>query len=147
MELVDIIGYEGLYKINRAGQVWSERKQKFMKYSLTKGYYIVNLNKEGKKKTLKVHRLICLQFLPNPNNLPQVDHIDRNTQNNSLDNLRWVSHRGNCCNKTIQPRSGEKNIRIVASAFEVRVRIGNQVHCKNFKTIEEAIAHRDLFEI
>jgi hypothetical protein len=45
------------------------------------------------------HRLIALQFIANPNNLPQVDHIDRNKQNNHLENLRWVSLSENCKNK------------------------------------------------
>jgi hypothetical protein len=46
------------------------------------------------------HRIIAQQFIPNPNNLPEIDHIDRNRQNNHLENLRWVSRRENCKNRT-----------------------------------------------
>jgi hypothetical protein len=147
LELVDITGYEGLYKINRSGQVWGVKRQHFMKpYFNKEGYATFHLTKEGKAKLLRLHRLLAIQFLPNPDNLLEVDHIDRIKSHNNLDNLRWVSHRGNCCNRTYQPISGEQHITIVdrASPYAVRVRIGNQVHRKFFKTMEEAIAHRDL---
>jgi hypothetical protein len=148
LELVDIIGFEGLYKINRQGDIFGVKRQKFLKHTLNqKGYYKVELCKEGKGFMFQVHRLLCLQFLPNPDNLIQVDHIDRNKQNNSLDNLRWISHRGNCCNRTYQPISGERHITIVdrASPYAVQVRIEKQLHSKSFKTMEEAIAYRDTF--
>jgi len=146
MELVDVIGFEGLYKINRAGQIWSVKSQKFLKPNINqKGYYKVKLWKERKPKCFLVHRLLCLQFLPNPNNLPQIDHIDHNRTNNSLDNLRWISIRGNICNRIKQPKSGEHYITIVdrASPYFVRITIEKQLHSKYFKTMEEAIAYRD----
>ena len=60
------------------------------------GYYRLALNGENYKK----HRLIAKQFLPNPDNLPQVDHINRNRSDNHLSNLRWVSSSENCKNKS-----------------------------------------------
>lgn len=51
-------------------------------------------------KSYKVHRLIALAFHPNPNNLPMVDHIDRNRQNNKPENLRWVTHKENIVNQS-----------------------------------------------
>ena len=148
MELVDIIGFEGLYKINKEGQIWGVKRQKFLKLRISKtGYYNIKLCKEGKHKSYVVHRLLCLQFLPNPNNLPLIDHIDHNRSNNNLDNLRWVDSRGNCCNRTIQPRSGETNITIRdrASPYCVCIYFEKQNHIKSFKTIEEAIEYRDNF--
>ena len=53
-------------------------------------YYFVMLSKEGSRKKGRIHRLIAKQWIPNPDNLPEVDHIDRNTKNNSIENLRWV---------------------------------------------------------
>lgn len=60
-----------------------------------RGYLCVTIN----KKKYKVHRLIAMAFHENPNNLPEVDHIDRNRNNNKPENLRWVSHKENEDNK------------------------------------------------
>jgi hypothetical protein len=108
-DFVDIIGYEGLYRINRNGDVWSCRMNRLMKPTLNSiGYLRINLN----KKQYLVHRLLALQFLPNPNNFPMIDHIDRNSQNNNLDNLRWCSKSTNEQNTTRRKNNttGFKNI-------------------------------------
>jgi len=63
------------------------------------GYIITTLSNKDGKKCKKVHRLLAEHFIPNPDNLPLVDHIDRVPSNNSLDNLRWVSLSGNCQNR------------------------------------------------
>ena len=63
------------------------------------GYRILGLRNKDGRKTKKVHRLLAQHFIPNPDNLPLVDHIDRNPSNNSLDNLRWVDLSGNCQNR------------------------------------------------
>ena len=68
-EYVEIKGYEGLYWINKRGEVKSRYRVK--KPSINKdGYYIVNLSKEGKGKSFYIHRLLALHFIPNPDNLP-----------------------------------------------------------------------------
>lgn len=71
-----------------------KRKDLVLKQQLsTKKYLQVRLyDKKGKGKTLKVHRLVAQAFIPNPNNLPQVNHIDGNKQNNNVNNLEWVSN-------------------------------------------------------
>ena len=61
----------------------------------TKGYEIIDLNKDGKRYTKRVHRLVAEAFLPNPLNLPVVNHIDSNRLNNCVDNLEWVSYTDN----------------------------------------------------
>lgn len=147
LELVDITGYEGLYQINRAGQVWSVKRQKFLKQNIHRdGYYNVMLSKENKRKYPQVHRLLALQFLPNPLELPQVDHIDINKTNNSLDNLRWVSHRANCLNIINKQKSGEQNIRLTHSnTYQVYIALNNKNYYKSFKTMDEAKVWRDTF--
>ena len=146
MELVDITGYEGLYKINKEGQVWGVKRQKFLKPCIDRcGYYRVKLFNNGKSIYFAVHRLLCLQFLPNPNNLPVVDHIDRNRSNNNLDNLRWVSIRGNNHNKTYQNKTGHKNIYPHYPGFLVCIHLEKKTNQKYFKTIEESISYRDNF--
>ena len=56
------------------------------------GYYQVVFRQEGKRKYVRVHRLIAETLIPNPNNLPQVNHIDGNKLNNNIDNLEWTTN-------------------------------------------------------
>ncbi len=99
-EFIDIIGYEGLYKINKLGQVWSYKYKKIMSFSEEQGYLRIGFTKDRIKKSHRLHRLLGIQFIPNPNNLPEIDHIDRNTLNNDLENLRWCDRITNANNKT-----------------------------------------------
>ena len=90
----DIIGYEGCYQINRLGQVKRIASGRILKPILySKGYLFVSLSKDGIEKTHLVHRLIGIQFIPNPENKLEIDHIDRNKNNNSLENLRWATRK------------------------------------------------------
>ena len=93
----DIIGYENEYQINQFGEIRTLKDSpKLKKYNALKpqinkrnGYVYQMLYKNGKEKLLRVHRLVAMAFLSNPNNLPQVNHKDGNKQNNSVDNLEW----------------------------------------------------------
>ena len=96
-----IKGYENLYKINRNGEIWSCWYNKIMTPQLTEdGYMFVSLKKEGKRSKGFIHRLLALQWIDNPEELPQIDHIDRNKKNNALDNLRWCSQHTNRQNRS-----------------------------------------------
>lgn len=94
----DIPGYEGKYAITEDGKVWSYKNNIFLSQFLKKGYYFVNLCGIKGRKAESVHRLLALTYIPNPENLPVVDHIDRNRTNNSLSNLRWASFETNANN-------------------------------------------------
>lgn len=91
----DIKDYEGLYQVSNLGRIKSfgngkTRKEKILKSRKDGcGYHFVTLYKEGKVKTYKVHRLVAQAFIPNPDNLPQINHIDENKSNNCVDNLEW----------------------------------------------------------
>lgn len=91
----DVVGYEGLYAVTEDGRVWAYpnrlHKGKFMKASLKKGYPFVCLCKGSTIKQFTVHRLVAEAYLPNPDNLPQVNHIDSNKENNSVSNLEWCT--------------------------------------------------------
>ena len=92
----DIKGYEGLYAITTEGDVYSYKYKKFLKPRVNhKGYLYVNLWKDGKVKTYSLHRLVAEAYIPNPDNLPQVDHIDENKTHNYVNNLQWITHRDN----------------------------------------------------
>lgn len=93
-ELVDIEGYEGDYKVNRLGEVWSFKKLipfKMKQRIERKGYRRLQLFKNKNDKVKAIHRLVAFTFIPNPENLPEVDHIDNNKSNNKVDNLQWLS--------------------------------------------------------
>lgn len=92
----DIKGYEGLYQVSNVGQVRSlpryGMKGKILKPALTHdGYLRVCLCKENKKKNFSVHRLVAAAFLPNEEELPEVDHINNDKTDNRVANLQWIS--------------------------------------------------------
>ncbi len=91
----DIEGYEGLYQVSNLGRTKSLKRkfvkeEKILTYTKNKkGYLQVSLAKNGKTKTERVNRLVAKTFIPNPKNLPQVNHIDGNKLDNSIENLEW----------------------------------------------------------
>lgn len=86
-------GFED-YLISKSGKIYSSMTKKFLKYEITKqGYCKVKLNDRriGRFIGYTVHRLVALQFIPNPKNLPQINHKDGNKLNNSVYNLEWCT--------------------------------------------------------
>ena len=101
MEGKYIEGYGKDYKICSNGDVISCRfnKEKILKqYIDSKGYLFVGLYKNKKQKHFRIHRLIALYFIDNPNNYDYVDHVNQNKTDNRIENLRWVTKSGNCRN-------------------------------------------------
>lgn len=81
------------YSINEKGEVKSIYVSKILKpRTAGRGYYCYQLRNENGVKNEYIHRLVAKTFIPNPHNLPQVDHIDGNKSNNNVSNLRWVSN-------------------------------------------------------
>lgn len=93
----DIKGYENKYQISNLGKVRNTNTKKLYITSIdTRGYYRINLyNNLGEYKTFRVHRLLGIAFIPNPNNYPCINHIDGNKANNDLSNLEWCTHQQN----------------------------------------------------
>lgn len=107
----DIKDYEGLYQVSNLGRVRSldrvinyniengkkvKRKGKILKQrSNWNNYLYIHFSKNSKIKLFIVHRLVAEAFIPNPNNLPQVNHIDGNKFNNRVDNLEWCTAKEN----------------------------------------------------
>lgn len=161
-EWIDIKGYEGLYMINKKGEIKSTIRQGggniLLKKSLHKdGYYTYKLRKKNKGiKGFLLHRLLALHFIDNPNNYPMVDHIDRNRTNNDLSNLRWITPAGNTQNSDrVDNRKGSISIdkRTVKGKTYMYYRFFYTIYhndtykrkSKRFKTKEEAIEFQKNF--
>ena len=133
---MEIIDYPN-YLIYENGKVYNKKYNRFLKPSLRNGYLSVSLYKDCKEKKMALHRLIALYYIPNPENKECVDHIDRITTNNNIENLRWVTHRENNCNRTDQ----NKYIGATKHGNKYQARIGvngKEIYIGTYKTEEEA---------
>ena len=88
----DIKETNNKYQISNYGRVKNKNKNIVLSIKNSKGWYLTaNFYIDGKRITLRPHRLVGKYFIRNPDNLPEIDHIDFNKQNCRVDNLRWVS--------------------------------------------------------
>jgi hypothetical protein len=140
-EIQELEGYE-VSNLGKVRSLYYRKKTKTPNLQVLKpargshGYPVVNL----KQKTYCVHRLVAEAFLPNPDNLPCIDHKDRDRTNNLVSNLHWVSYSENLCNK--KTKSGHHHIHLTPYD-KFAVRFSDLNICKNYNTLEEAINARD----
>ena len=119
----DIEGYEGLYQVSNLGRVRSLTRNRrgrnnapnpiqgrILKQHTCFGYCYISLCKNRKYKGFRVHRLVAHAFIPNPDNLPQVNHKDENKTNNCVDNLEWCTQEYNQNYGTINIRKSQKQL-------------------------------------
>ena len=97
-EFTPIEGLEGRYSVSREGEVYSHLRNKILKGGTSgNGYrYVSFMAASGVADARFIHRLVAKTFIPNPEGLPEVNHIDGNKINNHVDNLEWVT-RGEAC--------------------------------------------------
>jgi hypothetical protein len=121
MERKQIEGYPG-YFINPNGEVISKRFGKVLKTRLNSaGYVITPIRSDGKEKQSLTHRLVAKTFIPNPNNYPQVNHINGIKTDNRVENLEWTTRSGNAQHalKTGLRKAGEQHLQAKISNAEV----------------------------
>ena len=117
----DIEGYEGKYMVSNFGRVKSlkdrygnYREKIFKPCNDGHGYYFVLLCSNGKPKPFKIHRLVAQTYIPNPDNLDQVNHKDENKQNNCVNNLEWCTCKYNNCYGSRNERMSKSRSKKVA---------------------------------
>ena len=108
---IEIVGYEGYYEVSNLGRIRSvdrvlentkNNRHVFIKGRILhqraqkNGYLCVDLHKEGRAKTFRVHRLVASAFVENPNGYDEVNHIDEDKRNNTASNLEWCTRSYNC---------------------------------------------------
>lgn len=88
------------YSVSNLGNVINNKTNKLMKINIKGGYSNINLVNNKKRKIFKVHRLVAMAFIPNPESKPEVNHLDKNRSNNNISNLEWNTHKENCKHKS-----------------------------------------------
>ena len=108
----DVEGYEGLYQVSNTGKVMRNNRL-LIPYFGTDKYHYVSLSKHSKVTKFKIHRLVAQAFIPNPENKPTVDHINRDRLDNRVENLRWATYGEQRSNQS----SGEVSIFLISKDY------------------------------
>lgn len=134
MEIFKTIKEYPDYSVSNYGNVRNDSNQRILSPSKkTNGYMQINLKtRDGRRKKEYVHRLVALAFVPNPDGLPQVNHIDRIRDNNVSENLEWVT--------------AAENIRKSSLCTPIRVLRTDRTLVGEYPTICDACRELDLWD-
>jgi hypothetical protein len=158
----DVVGYEGFYMVSNLGRVFAvDRIHKFREFDRKLKGRLLNphLNSNGRMQVrlsnvvsslrFYVHRLVAIAFIPNPDNLPQINHKDLDPKNNHVSNLEWIDAIGNIHHyKQIVSKTKHIGITFRSSNGRYRLRLpvdGKTKEFGNYATIEEAVAAKTAF--
>lgn len=133
-------GFEDKYQVSDDGRVYKIDGTELNYHYVTRGYKTVSLCKDKRTHTKLVHRLVAEAFIPNPDNLPQVNHKDEDKENNTVSNLEW-------CTNYYNIHYGTGNEKRRASGLKGAIKRGEckEVICladgKRYYSISEAARH------
>tara|TARA_R110000803_G_scaffold142168_1_gene208517 strand:+ start:415 stop:861 length:447 start_codon:yes stop_codon:yes gene_type:complete len=147
---MEVIGCDN-YLIYEDGKVQNKKTKRYLKSAPNKkGYLHVCLYKNGKGNTHNIHRLVAIHYIPNPDNKPEVDHINRINTDNRVENLRWTTISENGQNTGVRKNN---KLRIKNICYHKRMNryvykkiIRGIKHVKYFKTLEEAVEYKKEYE-
>ena len=149
--MTEIKDYEN-YLIFEDGVIINTDTGRELKPYLSDGYYIIGLYKDAKRKFFKLHRLIALAFIPNPDNKPCVDHINRNRKDNRIENLRWATSKENRRNLTCNSNSGKQFISKIINkdmkqgfTYIFKIERPELYHSYSNKELQNVIEYRNKF--
>src|SRR5699024_2295853 len=136
----DVVGYEGLYEVSSFGMVKRLKRTTIGKDGIEynypelmikgdydkDGYLRTTMSKNKKKRTKKFHRLVGEAFIPNPNNYPEINHLDEVKDNNHVSNLEWTTTKRNCNYGTRNERiTNHPNQRRKINSWKRQVKVTN----------------------
>lgn len=145
----DVIGYEGLYLISNLGRLkrlYKGRPERIIKpVKGSFGYMFYSFGKNCKIKTFRIHRLVAIHFVPNPNNYTEVNHIDGNKENCADWNLEWCTRSHNIKHafrlglKTVAEKDKQRFVRYL-------IKRENNPLCKKVINIETGVIYDSIKE-
>lgn len=113
----DIYDFEN-YTTNDVGEICNKKSGRILHHYDTNGYERVVLSKHGKPKRIPVHRIVAQAFIPNPNNLPQVNHKNGDKKDNRVENLEWCTRSENQRHRVDILKRGTRPVRCVETGVE-----------------------------
>ena len=144
MNFVRVEGYP--YVIHPCGtvlRIWNGYTKEIKSFKVKNGYIQIYLSKNGKRKCFKLHRLLALAFIPNPENKYSVDHINRIRDDNRLSNLRWATREEQRANKTPPQDITRGGIHKTKYAYQWKYRMKGKKKSKTMKNKDDLIKYRD----
>lgn len=134
------------YSVSEKGDIRNDKTGRVLKpHKGTAGYYQIMLGR--KTSPLYVHRLVATAFLPNPENLPQVDHINGNKLDNSVSNLQWVSVSQNCWSFGYAERIEHRKKKVIATnGAETIIFNSRNEAAEHFQCHKSLIAYGKVFK-
>ena len=140
----DIVGYEGLYKVSNLGNVmsfWGKKPHLLRAGKSSNGYLQVDLTNHNKSiKNFLIHRLVAQAFIPNPQNLPFVNHKDENKKNNREDNLEFCTQQYNNIYGTRIERASKSKSKPVLQYDK------NGIFINEYPSIKDAERHTGIYK-
>ena len=125
---VKIKGLENRYSVNKKGEVWSHSKGCIKALAVdSRGYTGLTWEENGKMKQERIHRIVARTFIPNPENKPEVNHIDNDPSNNNVENLEWCTRQENMTHAKEQLRM-TRNFKTKESMIDY-IKANNNNYC------------------